>query len=158
MKYHEFIEKLDDDEYLRLKEYPMLIIDEVSTMEDLSRGKKDLNTIKIEKNEIWLGCRCLYKDIAINTCFNLLIAQDNVENHINVNAKLISIYMRLGQLESLKIFPNGYYSVCLIRFENLIPDKLNTVRRTNEKFDINKNKIYFLTQDDSLKKHLSKYI
>lgn len=146
MQYKDFIDKLDQSQYIQIRNYPTLRIDEVLTREDLSRGKNDLNKVSISKNEIWLGCVSLYKDMSVDEEFDILLSLLNVNDCKIEKAKLIYIYTKLGQIESSKILYQGYYAACLIRFENGTPCELMKVRRSGEKFDINKNNILLLGQ------------
>ena len=151
MKYNEFFRQLKESELSLLKNYPTVGIYEISTKDNLSIGKKNLNDILISDNEIWLECRCLDKDTEVNTNFTILLPHHHIENYIDVNAKLIYIYERIGQIKSLDIFSKGYSATCLIRFEGGIPNELKNVRKVGEKFDINENEIYYLLQEEAYK-------
>jgi len=93
-----------------------------------------------------------YREIEIGTTFTKLFASKDVENYIDVKAKLTYVNLSAGRV--INHLPKGYSGICLIEFRDGKLELLNRLKVYREKRDENKHDTLYLTQEPILSRIL----
>ncbi len=138
--------------------FPILILmsiaDQERVKEYYSRNPEHrFNNLRLTENQILVECCSDYTDIPTGSKFDIIFADRDVENFVNVSAVLE--YASFNRSFEVDRVPNKITSVVvLINFPEGKPEILNKLRFQNEKRDINKYDELYLTEKKVMEKIL----
>ncbi len=94
-----------------------------------------------------------YLEIKIGTRFDLIFPSKEIDDFVECSA--ILKYVNVNPRHEINHLPGGYTGICLLEFQNEIPDELlNKLATYDEKRDKLKHDTLILTQQDVLNKLL----
>jgi hypothetical protein len=121
---------------------PFLRLSELPTRKHLSYGNLDKQLLK--PNQIWIGCENRSDDILKGATFDILFPHHSVKEWIETKIILKKIYVKLHSESGC--LPCGKYAVCLLQFEQGIPEILTKLRVDGEVIIPDKHEIFYLAQ------------
>jgi len=138
--------------------FPILILmsiaDQERVKEYYSRNPEHrFNNLQLTENQILVECCSDYTDISTGSKFDIIFADRDVENFVNVSAVLE--YASFNRSFEVDRVPNKITSVVvLINFPEGKPEILSKLRFQNQKRDINKYDELYLTEKKVMEKIL----
>lgn len=128
-----------------LEDKPDLLLVDIPREKDLLKGNTPKN---INENELFVFHP--YYDIKINTTFDTLYAYQNIEKWVEVKCTLK--YVSVNPSYEIDYIPAGYSAICLLEFENGIPEIAKKLPFYMDKKDPLKHDVLGLTQKTVLEK------
>ncbi len=135
----------------------MSIADQESVKDYFSRNPEHrFNNLQLTENQILAECCSDYTDIPIGSKFDVIFADRDVENFMNVSAVLE--YAAFNRSFEVDVVPKKITSVVVILdFPEGKPEILSKLRSQNEKRDFNKYDELYMTEKKVLEKILNEF-
>ncbi len=149
MKNKDFINKLSEERYFNFN-IVLGVIDKL-TEESIKSEHLEIN---IPENSLYVGAREYY-EIKVGMKFNALFTLKTLGNFQKIDVEIIKVSVRRD--DNIDTIHIGYSGICLLKFNDKIPEIFNDIAIFNGKYDISKNDRIYLASEDVAKDIAERY-